>query len=122
MRIDARSDRDAAILEAVRAIPAGSVGHAATSRQAHRAWRAVLKTVHAPDVPWWRVVRADGTLAAGAEQGAGCAREGTFLFATPIRYASISPSYNVAILASCLLLPSRRRTRTTACCWLRQSC
>ena len=40
----------------------------ATSRQAHRAWRAVLKTVHAPDVPWWRVVRADGTLAAGAEQ------------------------------------------------------
>ena len=28
----------------------------------------VLKNVNAPDIPWWRVVRADGTLAAGEEQ------------------------------------------------------
>jgi alkylated DNA nucleotide flippase Atl1 len=24
--------------------------------------------VHAPDLPWWRVVRADGSLAAGERQ------------------------------------------------------
>jgi alkylated DNA nucleotide flippase Atl1 len=36
----------------------------------------VLKTVHAPDIPWWRVVRADGSLAAGGEQRARLEAEG----------------------------------------------
>jgi alkylated DNA nucleotide flippase Atl1 len=36
----------------------------------------VLKTVHAPGIPWWRVVRADGSLAAGDEQRARLEAEG----------------------------------------------
>jgi methylated-DNA-protein-cysteine methyltransferase related protein len=32
--------------------------------------------VHAPDIPWWRVVRADGSLAAGDRQRARLEAEG----------------------------------------------
>ena len=32
--------------------------------------------MHAPDIPWWRVVRADGSLAAGDEQRARLEAEG----------------------------------------------
>jgi alkylated DNA nucleotide flippase Atl1 len=67
--IDDLSDRDVAVLEAIRAIPAGSVQtYGDVSPGAPRLAGRLLKTVHAPNIPWWRVVRADGTLAAGAEQ------------------------------------------------------
>jgi methylated-DNA-protein-cysteine methyltransferase-like protein len=57
------------ILDAVRAIPEGFVRtYGDISPGAPRAAGRVLKTVHRPDVPWWRVVRADGSLAAGDEQ------------------------------------------------------
>jgi methylated-DNA-protein-cysteine methyltransferase-like protein len=87
VRIDARSDRDAAILEAVRAIPAGSVRtYGDVSPGAPRLAGQLLKTVHAPDVPWWRVVRADGTLAAGAEQERRLRQEGVpFRDTDPVR-------------------------------------
>jgi methylated-DNA-protein-cysteine methyltransferase related protein len=57
------------ILEAVRAIPEGFVRtYGDVSPGAPRLAGRVLKTVHAADVPWWRVVRADGSLAAGEPQ------------------------------------------------------
>ena len=60
---------DAQILDAVRAIPEGFVRtYGDVSPGAPRLAGRVLKTVHAPDIPWWRVVRADGSLAAGEAQ------------------------------------------------------
>jgi methylated-DNA-protein-cysteine methyltransferase-like protein len=57
------------ILDAVRAIPEGFVRtYGDVSPAAPRLAGRILKTVHAPDVPWWRVVRADGSLAAGEPQ------------------------------------------------------
>ena len=65
------------ILDAIRAIPAGFVRtYGDVSPGAPRLAGHVLKTVHAPDVPWWRVVRADGSLAAGAAQRARLEAEG----------------------------------------------
>jgi methylated-DNA-protein-cysteine methyltransferase related protein len=56
------------ILAAVRAIPEGFVRtYGDVSPGAPRAAGQVLSR-HAHGVPWWRVVRADGSLAAGAEQ------------------------------------------------------
>ena len=55
------------ILQAVRAIPAGFVRtYGDVSPGAPRAAGQALRAAH--NVPWWRVVRADGSLAAGAEQ------------------------------------------------------
>jgi methylated-DNA-protein-cysteine methyltransferase-like protein len=74
-----RSDDDAErrILARVRAIPEGFVRtYGDVSPGAPRGAGHVLKTVHAPDVPWWRVVRADGSLAAGEEQRARLGAEG----------------------------------------------
>lgn len=74
-----RSDDDAErrILARVRAIPEGFVRtYGDVSPGAPRVAGHVLKTVHAPDVPWWRVVRADGSLAAGEEQRARLGAEG----------------------------------------------
>jgi methylated-DNA-protein-cysteine methyltransferase related protein len=87
MSIESPTDRDAAVLEAVRAIPAGSVRtYGEVSPGAPRRAGQLLKTVHAPDVPWWRVVRADGTLAAGAEQERRLRQEGVpFRGTDPIR-------------------------------------
>ena len=57
------------ILEAIRAIPEGFVRtYGDVSPGAPRLAGRILKTVHAPDIPWWRVVRADGSLAAGEAQ------------------------------------------------------
>jgi alkylated DNA nucleotide flippase Atl1 len=65
------------ILEAIRAIPEGFVRtYADVSPGAPRLAGRILKTVHAPDVPWWRVVRADGSLAAGEPQRARLEAEG----------------------------------------------
>ena len=60
---------EARILDAIRAIPEGFVRtYGDVSPGAPRMAGRVLKNVNAPDIPWWRVVRADGTLAAGEEQ------------------------------------------------------
>lgn len=55
------------MIEAVRAIPRGKVlayGQVAARAGKPRAARAVARVLrHEGDLPWWRVVRADGTLA-----------------------------------------------------------
>jgi methylated-DNA-protein-cysteine methyltransferase related protein len=69
--------QDAQILDAIRAIPEGFVRtYGDISPGAPRLAGRVLKTVHAPDIPWWRVVRADGSLAAGETQRARLEAEG----------------------------------------------
>jgi methylated-DNA-protein-cysteine methyltransferase-like protein len=56
------------VLDAVRAIPAGFVRtYGDLSPGAPRLTGTVLRTTEA-DVPWWRVVRADGSLAKGERQ------------------------------------------------------
>jgi len=53
----------------VRAIPAGFVRtYGDVSPGAPRYAGTVLFEVDEPDLPWWRVVRADGSLAKGARQ------------------------------------------------------
>jgi methylated-DNA-protein-cysteine methyltransferase-like protein len=67
----------ARILDAVRAIPEGFVRtYGDVSPGAPRLAGRLLATEHAPDVPWWRVVRADGSLAAGETQRARLEAEG----------------------------------------------
>jgi alkylated DNA nucleotide flippase Atl1 len=57
------------VLERVRAIPAGFVRtYGDVSPGAPRFAGAVLFEVDEPDLPWWRVVRADGSLAKGKRQ------------------------------------------------------
>jgi methylated-DNA-protein-cysteine methyltransferase-like protein len=60
---------DSAILAAVRTIPPGRVTtYGDLSSGAPRRAGAVLAQSHQPDVPWHRVVRADGSLAKGESQ------------------------------------------------------
>jgi alkylated DNA nucleotide flippase Atl1 len=62
-------DRELEVLERVRAIPAGFVRtYGDISPGAPRFAGTVLFGVDEPDLPWWRVVRADGSLAKGARQ------------------------------------------------------
>lgn len=62
-------DRRAAILRRVRAIPPGYVRtYGDVSPGAPRMAGRVLSEAGAEDVPWHRVVRADGSLAKGARQ------------------------------------------------------
>jgi methylated-DNA-protein-cysteine methyltransferase related protein len=57
------------VLDRVREIPAGFVRtYGDVSRGAPRFAGTVLFEVDEPDLPWWRVVRADGSLAKGARQ------------------------------------------------------
>ncbi len=57
------------MLERVRAIPEGFVRtYGDVSPGAPRYVGTVLFEVDEPDLPWWRVVRADGSLAKGARQ------------------------------------------------------
>ncbi|MGC1166552.1 MAG: MGMT family protein [Solirubrobacterales bacterium] len=57
------------MLDRVRAIPAGFVRtYGDVSPGAPRFAGTVLFEVDEPDLPWWRVVRADGSLAKGARQ------------------------------------------------------
>jgi methylated-DNA-protein-cysteine methyltransferase related protein len=57
------------ILAAVRAIPEGFVRtYGDVSPGAPRAAGQVLAGVSGDEVPWWRIVRADGSLAAGEQQ------------------------------------------------------
>jgi len=65
------------VLAAIRAIPEGFVRtYGDVSPGAPRFAGHVLRAVHAPDVPWGRVVRADGSLAAGEKQRARLDAEG----------------------------------------------
>jgi len=61
--------RELEVLERVRAIPPGFVRtYGDVSPGAPRFAGAVLFECDEPDLPWWRVVRADGSLAKGARQ------------------------------------------------------
>jgi methylated-DNA-protein-cysteine methyltransferase related protein len=71
---DARARR---ILERVRAVPVGFVRtYGDISPGAPRVAGAVLHACADPDVPWHRIVRADGSLAKGARQRALLEAEG----------------------------------------------
>jgi alkylated DNA nucleotide flippase Atl1 len=62
-------DRELEVIERVRAIPAGFVrSYGDVSPGAPRFAGTVLFAAEDPDLPWWRVVRADGSLAKGARQ------------------------------------------------------
>jgi alkylated DNA nucleotide flippase Atl1 len=61
--------RDREVLRRVRSIPAGRVTtYADLSPGAPRHAGAVMARCHDPEVPWQRVVRADGSLAKGDRQ------------------------------------------------------
>ena len=67
--LDLSSARAGAVLERVRATPAGFVRtYGDVSPGAPRFGGAVLAACDDPSVPWHRIVRADGTLARGARQ------------------------------------------------------
>jgi methylated-DNA-protein-cysteine methyltransferase-like protein len=62
-------DRELEVLDRVRAIPEGFVRtYGDVSPGAPRFAGTVLFGVDEPDLPWWRVVRADGSLAKGVRQ------------------------------------------------------
>ena len=62
-------DRAAEVLRRVRSVPEGFVTtYGDLSPSAPRFAGAVLAGCDEPDVPWQRVVRADGSLAKGARQ------------------------------------------------------
>ncbi len=59
----------AEVLDRVRSIPEGRVAaYGDVTPGAPRMAGRVLSESHEPDVPWWRVVRADGSLAKGDRQ------------------------------------------------------
>jgi methylated-DNA-protein-cysteine methyltransferase-like protein len=65
------SDRAQQVLERIREIPPGFVRtYGDVSPGAPRFAGTVLSETHDPDLPWQRVVRADGSLAKGARQRA----------------------------------------------------
>lgn len=62
-------DRDARIIEIVRAIPEGFVRtYGDVAPRTPRLVGRVLGAHHGGEVPWWRVVRADGGVTQGARQ------------------------------------------------------
>jgi alkylated DNA nucleotide flippase Atl1 len=71
------SSRAEAVLARVRATPEGLVrAYGDVSPGAPRFAGTVLYGCDDPDVPWWRIVRADGSLAKGARQRALLEAEG----------------------------------------------
>jgi methylated-DNA-protein-cysteine methyltransferase-like protein len=69
-----RADR---VLERIRATPEGFVrAYGDVSPGAPRFAGTVLAATDDPELPWWRIVRADGTLAKGARQRALLEAEG----------------------------------------------
>lgn len=80
--------REFEVLERVWAIPAGFVRtYGDVSPGAPRYAGSVLFAVDEPDLPWWRVVRADGSLAKGDRQRALLVAEGV-----PFRGARVDMS------------------------------
>ena len=66
-----RMSREDTVLRRVREIPPGFVRtYGDVSPGAPRFAGTVLHASRDPDLPWWRVVRADGSLAKGARQRA----------------------------------------------------
>jgi methylated-DNA-protein-cysteine methyltransferase related protein len=64
--VDASGPRARAVLERARAVPPGRVTtYGDLSPGAPRFAGAVLAACDDPDVPWQRIVRADGSLAKG---------------------------------------------------------
>jgi methylated-DNA-protein-cysteine methyltransferase related protein len=62
-------ERSEEVLRRVRSVPEGRVTtYGDLSPGAPRFAGAVLSECHAPDVPWHRIVRADGSLARGDRQ------------------------------------------------------
>jgi alkylated DNA nucleotide flippase Atl1 len=71
------SDRTTRVLDRVRNTPPGFVRtYGDVSPGAPRFAGTVLFSTHAPDVPWHRIVRADGSLAKGPRQRALLEAEG----------------------------------------------
>lgn len=69
--------RSEVVLDRIRAIPPGFVRtYGDVSPGAPRFAGTVLSQYHDPDVPWHRVVRADGSLAKGDRQRSLLEREG----------------------------------------------
>jgi methylated-DNA-protein-cysteine methyltransferase related protein len=67
--LDTSSPRARAVLDRVRSIEPGRVTtYADLSPEAPRYAGAVLAACDDPDVPWQRIVRADGSLAKGERQ------------------------------------------------------
>jgi alkylated DNA nucleotide flippase Atl1 len=65
------------VLERIRATPEGFVrAYGDVSPGAPRFAGAVLAATDDPGLPWWRIVRADGTLAKGQRQRALLEAEG----------------------------------------------
>jgi methylated-DNA-protein-cysteine methyltransferase related protein len=63
--------RRARVLERVRATPPGFVrAYSDLDPGAPRFAGRVLATTHEPDLPWWRIVRADGSIPKGERQRA----------------------------------------------------
>jgi methylated-DNA-protein-cysteine methyltransferase related protein len=83
---------DRAVKAVVAAIPEGSVlayGEVALLAGRPGGARAVVRALHRlADIPWWRVVRADGTLAAqvAVEQGRRLRAEGVGVSGRRIRH------------------------------------
>ena len=72
-----RTDRAAHVLARVRATPPGFVRtYGDVSPGSPRFAGSVLAACEDPDVPWQRIVRADGSLAKGARQRALLEAEG----------------------------------------------
>jgi alkylated DNA nucleotide flippase Atl1 len=75
--VDLDGPRARRVLDRVRAIPPGFVRtYGDLSPGAPRFAGAVLSHCHDPEVPWHRVVRADGSLAKGRRQRRLLIREG----------------------------------------------
>jgi len=75
--MSAMSDRAARVLARIRNTPPGFVrAYGDVSPGAPRFAGTVLSECHDPDVPWHRIVRADGSLAKGARQRALLEAEG----------------------------------------------
>jgi alkylated DNA nucleotide flippase Atl1 len=67
--VNLKGERAEKVLARIRGIPPGFVRtYGDVSPGAPRFAGSVLSADHDPDVPWFRVVRADGTLARGADQ------------------------------------------------------
>ena len=63
--------REELVLQRIRETPEGFVrAYGDVSPGAPRFAGTVLSGNHDPDLPWWRIVRADGSLAKGARQRA----------------------------------------------------
>jgi methylated-DNA-protein-cysteine methyltransferase related protein len=72
-----QGDREAEVLDRIRAIPEGYVAtYGDVSPGSPRFTGAVLAACDLEDVPWQRVVRADGSLAKGRRQRRLLAAEG----------------------------------------------